>query len=55
MAELLALPKPVESLQNGAGLSVKIEQAGPAQKKKVALAPQIEQLARTLELTVAFQ
>ena len=36
MADLLALPRPAKSLQNGAGLSEKLEHTGPAEKERVA-------------------
>ena len=47
MADLLVLPRPVRSLQNGAGFSRKTEHTGPAEKKRVASVPQREQMAST--------
>ena len=49
MAGFLVLPRPAESLRNGAGFSGKFEQTGPAEKEKVASVPQSEQLARMSE------
>ena len=47
MADLLVLPRPVESLQNGAGFSgKKLKYTGPAKKKRVTSVLQSEQLAR---------
>ena len=40
MADLLVLPRPAKSMQNGAGFSGKTDE-----KKRVALVPQGEQLA----------
>ena len=50
MADLLVLPRPAKSVQNGAGFSKKLERTGPAEKERVASVPQREQLARTPEL-----
>ena len=50
VAVLLVLPTPVKSLQNGAGLSRKVDHTGPAEKERVVLVPQRELLARTLQL-----
>ena len=50
MADLLMLPRPAKSLQNGSGFWRKLEQTGPAKKGKVASVPQSEQLARMQEL-----
>ena len=49
MADLLVLPRPAKSVQNGAGFSEKLEHTGPAEKERVASVPQREQLARTPE------
>ena len=49
MAGLSVLPRPAKSVQNGAGFSRKLEHTGPAEKERVALLPQREQLARTPE------
>ena len=40
------LPRPAESLKNGAGFSGKTE---PTERKRVVSMPQSEQLARTLK------
>ena len=45
MADLLVLPRPAKSVQDGAGFSG----TGPAEKKRVASMPQREQLASTPE------
>ena len=45
MVDLLVLPRPAESLQNGAGSEEKLEQTGPAKKERAASAPQCEKLA----------
>ena len=57
MADLLVLPRPAKSLQNGAGFSrmaqasvEKLEYTRPAEKKRVASVPQREQLASMPEL-----
>ena len=44
MANLLVLPSPVESLQNG-----NLEQTGPADWERVASAPQSKKSVRTPE------
>ena len=49
MTDLLVLPRPAKSVQNGAGFSGKIQHTGPAEKERVASVPQREQLARTPE------
>ena len=49
MAGLLVLPRPAESMQNGAGFSGKTCKYGSAEKERVALVPQSEQLASTSE------
>ena len=49
MADLLALQRPAESLQMAQASAEKLEQTGPAEKERVASAPQSEQLARTPE------
>ena len=49
MADLLVLSKSAESLKNGAGFSGKLEHSWPAEKERVALVPQREQLAGALE------
>ena len=49
VVDLLVLPKPAESLQNGAGFCGKLKQTGPAKNKRVVSVPQREQLARTPE------
>ena len=49
MADLLVLPRPAKSVQNGAGFSGKLEHTGPAEKERVASVPRKEQLARTPE------
>ena len=49
MADLLVLPRPAKSMQNGAGFSEKLEHTGPAEKERVVSVPQREQLARTPE------
>ena len=46
VADLLVLPRPAKSLQNGAGFSGK---TGLSEKKRVATVPQREQLASTPE------
>ena len=49
MADLLVLPKPAKSEQNGTGLAEKLEQNEPAEKEIVASVTQKEQLASTPE------
>ena len=49
MADLLMLPRPAKSMQNGAGFSEKLEHTGLAEKERVALVPQSEHLAGTPE------
>ena len=49
MADLLVLPKPANSVQNGAGFREKLEHTGPAEKERVAPVPQRKQLASTPE------
>ena len=49
MADLLVLRRPAKSLQNGAGLSGKMEHTGLVENKRLALVPQREQLANTPE------
>ena len=49
MAHLLVLPRPAKSLQNGQASAEKLEHTGPAEKERVALVPQREQLASTRE------
>ena len=51
VADLLVLPRPAESLQNGACFSGKLEQTGLVKKERVTSAPQRLQLARTPEPT----
>ena len=34
MADLMVLPRPAKSLQNGTGFSGKVEQTGPTEKKR---------------------
>ena len=50
MADLLVLPRPAKSVQNGAALVVKLEHTGPAEKERVASVPQREQLASMPEM-----
>ena len=45
MADLLVLPRPAKSVQNG----TKLERIGPVKRERVASVPQREQLARTPE------
>ena len=40
MADLLVLPRPAKSLQNGAGFNEKRERNGPAEKERVASMPE---------------
>ena len=53
MADLLVLPRPAKSLQNGAGFRGKLQQTGPDEKEIVALVPQSEHLATTPELPLS--
>ena len=50
VADLLVLLRQAKSLQNGAGLSKKLEHTGLAKKEGVALMPQREQLASMPQL-----
>ena len=45
VADLLVLPRPAKSAQNGQASAEKLEHTGPAEKERVALVPQREQLA----------
>ena len=45
VADLLVLPRPAKSAQNGQASTEKLEHTGPAEKERVALVPQREQLA----------
>ena len=47
--DLLVLPRPAKSVQNGADFSEKLEHTGPAKKERVVSVPQREQLASTPE------
>ena len=47
MADLLVLPRPAKSMQNGAGFSRELVHTGPAEKERVASVPQKEQLVGT--------
>ena len=49
MSDLLVLPRPAKRVQNGQASAEKLEQTEPAEKERVALVPQREQLARTPE------
>ena len=49
MADLLVLPRPAESLQNGAGFSSKTLAYGHAEKERVVLVPRKEHLAKIPE------
>ena len=40
VADLLVLPRPAKSLQNGAASTEKLEHTGPAEKERVASVPQ---------------
>ena len=45
VVDLLVLPRPAKSLQNGAGFSGKLEQTGSAKNERMASVPQRKQLA----------
>ena len=47
MTDLLVLPRPAKSVQNEQASAEKLEQTGPAEKKRVASVPQRKQLTRT--------
>ena len=49
MADLLVLPRPAKSVQNGEASSEKLEHTGPAKKERVASVPRGKQLASTPE------
>ena len=42
-ADLLVLPRPAKSMQNGQASAEKLEHTGPVEKERVALVPQKEQ------------
>ena len=49
MADLLVLPRPAKSVQNGQALAEKLKHTGPAETVRVASVPQRKQLASTPE------
>ena len=52
VADLLVLPRPAKTCKMAQALAEKLEHTGPAEKKRVALAPQREQLASMPELSL---
>ena len=47
MADLLVLPRPAKSVQNGQALAEKLKHTGPAETVRVASVPQRKQLLRS--------